>query len=95
MDIEMISKYIEPKLLILVPTLWGIGMAIKQSKIENRFIPIILMMLSCFISAIYISSTRTIFDFQSFAACLFASITQGCVIWSFAWYSYEKFLHIK
>ena len=47
MSIETITEYIDPQLFIVVPMLWGIGMAVKRSKIENRFIPLILLLCSC------------------------------------------------
>lgn len=95
MDFEMISKYIEPRLLVLVPTLWGMGMAFRQSKMENKYIPVILLVFSCFITATHITATHIIFDFSGIMATIFASVTQGCVIWLVAWSTYEKFLHIK
>ncbi|MEG1049047.1 MAG: phage holin family protein [Oscillospiraceae bacterium] len=93
MDLELIAKYIEPQLLILVPTLWGIGMAVKKSKIDNRFIPIILLVVACLISGMHLLSTKQVFDTRSLFSCMFASITQGCVIWLCAWVTYEKYLH--
>ena len=76
-----------------MPTLWGIGLAVKKSSIQNKFIPLILMTSSCCIAALYLSATKMIFDFQGMASWLFASLTQGCVAWLASWISYEKFLH--
>lgn len=95
MTMELIQQYIEPQLLILIPMLWGIGMAVKKSSIQNRFIPLILLISSCCVSMLHLTSTKVILDPQSLAACLFAAITQGSVIWLCAWVGYEKFLHDK
>ncbi len=95
MNIETLLKFIDPALLVLIPTLWGIGMVIKRSCISNRFIPVILMICSCVFTAIYLSSTRFIFDYQEFMSWIFSSITQGCVIWLATWILYEKFIKEK
>ncbi len=92
MSIETITEYIDPQLFIVVPMLWGIGMAVKRSKIENRFIPLILLLCSCSVVLLYLTSTKFIFDVGQITACVFAAITQGSVIWLRAWLRYEKFL---
>ena len=92
MSIETITEYIDPQLFIVVPMLWGIGMAVKRSKIENRFIPLILLLCSCSVFLLYLTRTKFIFDVGQITACVFAAITQGSVIWLRAWLGYEKFL---
>ncbi len=95
MDIEIIKEFIDPQLVIIVPMLWGIGMALKQSLIENRFIPILLLICSCMVVMLHLTSTNPLTDNQLVAACVFAGITQGSVIWLAAWLGYEQFLHNK
>ncbi len=95
MDIEIIKEFIDPQLIIIVPMLWGIGMALKQSRIENRFIPVLLLICSCAVVILHLFSRNPLTDFQLAAACLFAGITQGSVIWLTAWLGYEQFLHNK
>lgn len=95
MSIELIKEYIDPQLFIIVPMIWGIGMAIKRSKIKRDFIPIILLICSCLVVILHLISTKMLFDSKSIAACLFAGVTQGSVIWLFAWTTYEKFLKEK
>lgn len=92
MNFEMIQEYIDPQLIILVPMLWGIGMAVKKSSIKNRFIPFILLLCSCAVVMLHLFSTNTVLDSQAVSACLFAGITQGSVIWLCAWLGYEKLL---
>ena len=36
MSMEMIREYIDPQLFIVVPMLWGIGMALKKSMLKNQ-----------------------------------------------------------
>lgn len=92
MDIEMVQEFIDPQLLILVPMLWGIGLAVKKSTIKNRFIPIILLVCSCAVTMLHLTSANMVLDAQALAACLFAGVTQGSVIWLCAWLTYEKVL---
>ena len=92
MTVEMIQEYINPQLLIIVPMLWGIGMAIKTSTIQNRFIPAILLVCSCAVVILHLTGTNMILDPQALSACMFAGVTQGSVIWLCAWLGYEKFL---
>lgn len=92
MDIEIIKEFIDPQLLVVVPMLWGIGMAVKKSTIENRFIPAVLLMCSCGVVMLHLMSTNLLLDSQTVAACMFAGISQGSVIWLAAWLGYEKIL---
>ena len=80
---ELILEYIDPQLVILVPMLWGIGMAVKKSSIENRFIPVVML---------HLMSSKLTLDSQSVSAMLFAVVTQGSVIWLRAWLGYENLL---
>ena len=92
MNLEMIQQYIDPQLVIIVPMLWGIGMAIKKSNIRNDFIPLILLGCSCSVVMLHLMGTKLMLDSQAVSACLFAGVTQGSVIWLAAWLGYEKLL---
>lgn len=94
MNLDILSEYIQPQLLILVPMLWGIGMAVKRSSIKNKYIPLILLVSACLVSALHLGSLQPMFDVQCVMSWLFASVTQGSVIWLTAWVSYEKVLRI-
>lgn len=92
MNAELIWEYIDPQLVIVVPMLWGIGMAVKKSSIENRFIPILLMFCAWIVVTLHLMSTRLVLDSRSVFAMLFAVSTQGSVVWLAAWMGYEKLL---
>ncbi len=92
MNIEMVQEFIDPQLLIIIPMLWGIGMAVRKSSIENRFIPVILLLCSCGVVMLHLTGTNLITDKAALASCIFAGITQGSVIWLAAWAGYEKVL---
>jgi len=95
MNIEMIQEFIDPQLLILVPMLWGIGLAVKRSSIKNKFIPLVLLVCSCAVTMLHLTSVNMILDSMALASCIFAGITQGSVIWLCAWLTYEKVLKEK
>ena len=90
MNIEVIQEFIDPQLFVVVPMLWGIGMAVKKSTSENRFIPMILLLCSCAVVMLHLTGTNLITDSSALAGCIFAGITQGSVIWLTAWLGYEK-----
>lgn len=71
------QEYIKPELLILIPVLYLIGGAIKNSNIANKHIPWILGVISVFLSVIYLVSTEEIIGTQAVATAIFTAFTQG------------------
>lgn len=71
------QEYIKPELLILIPVLYLIGSAIKNSNIANKHIPWILGTISVLLSVIYIVSTNVISGTQDVATAIFTAFTQG------------------
>ena len=92
MNLEMIQEYIDPQLIIVVPMLWGIGMAVKKSTIANRFIPLILLLCSCGVVMLHLMAANTGAGGALVSGMAFAGLTQGSVIWLAAWLGYEKLL---
>lgn len=72
-----LQEYIKPELLILIPVLYLIGSAIKNSNIANKHIPWILGAISVLLSVIYIVSTNVISGTQDVATAIFTAFTQG------------------
>jgi len=55
MDIELIKNFIKPELLILIPVLYFIGVAIKNTTlIKDKFIPLILGLIGIILSSLWI-----------------------------------------
>ena len=52
-----VMNFIKPELLILVPVLYVIGMGIKKSKISDNYIPLILGVVSVFLSTLWVIAT--------------------------------------
>lgn len=74
------EQYIKPELLILIPVLYLIGTAIRNSNIDNRHIPILLGLCGIFLSALYLFASESIIGSQAVATALFTAITQGILV---------------
>lgn len=77
---ELLSQYIKPELLILIPVLYAIGAGIKKSDVNNKHIPWMLGVISIVLCAIYIFATQPFDRFQSIAMGVFTAATQGILI---------------
>ena len=74
------TEYITPELMILLPVLYGLAEVIKMTDLKNKYIPIILMAVSCLITGIYIFSSHSLTTTQEVAQAIWMSITQGILI---------------
>lgn len=75
-----IQDYIKPELLILIPVLYLIGVAIKKSKIADKFIPWILGAISVVLSALWVFANCPVSAGAEIATAIFTAITQGVLI---------------
>lgn len=74
---EMLKEFIKPELLVLIPVLYLVGMALKNSKVADRHIPWILGVISVILSTIVIVSTSDITSFNAVLTAIFSGFTQG------------------
>ena len=72
-----VMNFIKPELLILVPVLYTIGLGIKKSNVTDKYIPLILGVVSIFLSILWVISTSDINNWQDAVYAVFISITQG------------------
>ena len=72
-----VMNFIKPELLILVPVLYTIGLGIKKSNVQDKYIPFILGVVSIFLSTLWVISTSDIKNWQDVVYAIFISITQG------------------
>ena len=76
-----ILNYVKPELLVVAIVLYFIGMWIKQSEaIKNKYIPLILGVVSIFICGIWVMATSSFATAQDFAMAIFSAITQGILV---------------
>ena len=72
-----IQEYIDSGLLITVPVLYVLGMMIKRSSINDKFIPIILGVMGIVLAAAYKIAAELPSGASEAAELLFSSLTQG------------------
>lgn len=75
-----VQEYIKPELLVLIPVLYLIGLAVKKSKIADKFIPWILGGVSVALSALWILATSYPSNGAEAAMAIFTAVTQGVLI---------------
>lgn len=75
-----LNEYIKPELLVLIPVLYLIGIAVKKSKVADKFIPWILGGVSVALSALWILATSFPATAADAALAVFTAITQGVLI---------------
>ena len=80
MDIEILKSFIKPELIILVPVLFIIGKAIKNSEVKDKFIPIILGVVAIILCSLYVYGTTDIQNSKEFVMSIFVVITQGVLV---------------
>lgn len=73
-------KYIRSELLILIPVMYIIGMGLKKSKINDKWIPLILGIFAVCLSATWVLTTSEITELRDIAKALFTAITQGILV---------------
>ena len=80
MDVEILKSFIKPELIILVPVLFIIGKAIKNSKIKDEYIPLILGIVSIVLCSLYVYGTTDIASTKELIMSIFVVITQGVLV---------------
>ena len=72
------EDYIKPELLVLIPVLYLIGVAIKRSNLNDRWIPIVLGAAGVVLAGLYIFATTTDMSGGKDAVmAVFVALTQG------------------
>ena len=75
MDIELLKNFIKPELLILIPVLYFIGVAIKNTLlIKDKFIPLTLGLVGVALAVLWILATE---GTDNIYMAVFVAITQG------------------
>lgn len=71
------ENYLKAELLILIPVLYCIGIALKKSKLSDRWIPLFLGGIAILLSAVWVVSTSSLSNIKEIAAAIFMAVTQG------------------
>ncbi len=71
------SEYIDGELFIIIPVLYVIGMMIKKSTINDKWIPLILGALGIALATAYKLTAHIPENFSEALAVVYAGFTQG------------------
>ncbi len=74
------SNYIKPELLVLIPVLYLVGMALKKSRLPDRWIPLCLGGVSVALSAVWVFATSELAGGRDIALAVFTAFTQGVLV---------------
>ena len=74
---EIFKEFIKPELLILIPVLYLIGMGIKKSEFQDKFIPLLFGIVAVILSGLYVFATSEITGAKEIAMAIFVALTQG------------------
>ena len=92
---EEAMRFIKPELLILIPVLYFIGIGIKKSNISTSKIPLLLGLISIFLSTLWVFSTSEISGWQDISKAAFTSITQGILAAGTSVYANQLYIQLK
>ena len=90
-----ISCYIRSELLVLIPVMYFIGVALKKSKMKDRWIPLVLGAISIVLCVIWVLSTSPIQSGAELLSAIFTAITQGVLIAGASVYANQIFKQTK
>ena len=71
------EDFIKPELLGLIPVLYLIGVAIKRSNLNDRWIPIVLGAAGVVLAGLYIFATTDMSGGKDAVMAVFVALTQG------------------
>lgn len=78
---ELLMNYIKPELIIVAIALYFIGVWIKGTEyIKDKWIPVILGIVSIIICAIWVLATTPIGSGQALLMAIFTAIIQGILV---------------
>ena len=71
------TDFIKPELLILIPVLCFIGMGLKKSAVSDKYIPLLLGVVSIVLCMLWVISTSSLANARDVATAIFTAVTQG------------------
>ncbi|MBQ9132397.1 MAG: phage holin family protein [Clostridia bacterium] len=74
------EAYIRAELLILIPVMYLIGQALKNSRWKDEWIPLTLGGISVVLATLWVTANSNITGISDIMMALFAGITQGVLI---------------
>ena len=75
------NDYIKTELLVLVPVLYAIGEFIKGSKINDKYIPLIIGGIGVVLSSVYVISVNGFSGMTIFSGITQGILCAGCAVY--------------
>ena len=80
-NMEQLTNYVKPELLVLAVVLYFVGMWLKQAAaVKDKYIPLILGIVGIFLCAIWVLATCPVSSMQDIAMAVFTAIVQGILV---------------
>lgn len=89
------EKYIRTELLILIPVMYIIGVGLKRSKVSDKYIPMILGIVSVILSALWVFATENLESGRVILAAFFTAVTQGVLAAGTSVYASQLYIQSK
>lgn len=78
--VALLNQYVRSELLVVVPVLYILARILSSSKVANRKIPIILLLVSVTLAGIYTFAVVPVNDFKTVLMAVFSSLIQGVLL---------------
>ena len=75
------NDYVKTELLVLVPVLYAIGEFIKESKINDKYIPLIIGGIGIVLSSVYVISVNGFSGMTIFSGITQGILCAGCAVY--------------
>lgn len=75
------NEYVKTELLVLIPVLYAIGEFIKASKINDKFIPLIIGGIGIVLASIYVISADGFSGMTFFSGITQGILCAGCAVY--------------
>ena len=88
-------EYIKAELLVLIPVLYLIGVMLKKSRFNDKWIPLVLGCISVFLCLLWVLSMCEIAALAQVYLAIFTAITQGVLLSGASVYANQIFKQSK
>ena len=88
-------QYIHAELLVLIPVLYLVGMALKASRLEDHWIPLVLGITSSVLWGLWVFASTSVSNMAECALAVFSAITQGILAAGASVYANQLYKQLK
>lgn len=92
---ENLMNYVKPELLVLVVVLYFVGMALKKTKLKDKYIPLILGLCGIALALLWVLATSVIDGWQSGLKAAFTAIVQGILVAGLSVYANQVYKQLS